>query len=117
MMVLFGGGDGGGFWVGADGKVHKIPPWTPDNMALLRASAAILKAGLHVSGHASLANELSAVAEKVTSSVIPVLAKGAELGAGAQVAFIDGDDGFTCGSTGKHPFPIPVPHGGFGRIG
>src|SRR5258708_40329193 len=114
MMVLFGGGDGGGFWIGADGKVHKIPPWTPDTMAVLRASAAILKASSHVSG-SSLTHELTAVAEKLTASVIPGLAKGAELGAGGQVVFLDGDDGFTCGTTGKHPIPVPVPHGVLGR--
>jgi len=109
MMILFGGGDGGGISIGQDGKLHRIPPWTPDVMAALKAAGAVLKASIHV--ESALGAELKAVGEKLTTSVIPRLAKTAEATGGGAVLFLDGDDGFTCGTGGGHPIPVPIPHG------
>lgn len=30
-IILFGGGDGGGWYIGTDGKIHRIPPWNPES--------------------------------------------------------------------------------------
>lgn len=57
--------------------------------------------------------ELSAIAQRVAQDVVPQLVHQfapAANGAGA-VAFLDVDDGFTCGSTGQHIIPIPIPKG------
>ena len=40
VLILFGGGDGGGIWIGPDG-VHPIPPFGPDVAAALHAAVAV----------------------------------------------------------------------------
>lgn len=111
MMILFGGGDGGGFYIGADGKLHRIPPWNPETMAELKAVNALAAASQQLANK-GLAKDMFSLAERVSSTVIPQIAKGVHggIGADASVAFIDDDGGFVCGSTGKHPIPVPVPH-------
>jgi hypothetical protein len=114
MMILFGGGDGGGIYIGADGKIHRIPPWTPDFMLELKAVNALTAASQRL-GNAGLAKEMFSLAERVSTTVVPEIAKSVHGGVSANesVAFIDADDGFTCGTTGKHPIPFPIPHGVF----
>jgi hypothetical protein len=111
-MILFGGGDGGGFYIGPDGKIHRIPPWTPDVMSELKAVNALSTASQRL-GNAPLGKEMFSLAERVSSTVIPQIAKSVHggLAADQSVAFIDADDGFVCGSTGRHPLPFPIPHG------
>ncbi len=107
MLILFGGGDGGGFYVGADGKIHRIPPWTPDVQVQLKAvSALVALDGVHETG---LAKEATALAERLSTKVIPQITKtvGAPQLGDTSIAFVDGDEGFVCGSTGKHPIPVP----------
>jgi len=112
MMILFGGGDGGGIYIDANGRPHRIPPWSPDVMAQLKAANVLTTAAQRVAVP-DLGKEMSGLAERLTGALVPQLAKG--LGGIAPgentVAFVDGDGGFTCGSTGKHPIPFPVPHG------
>ena len=112
MMVLFGGGDGGGFWVGADGKIHRIPPWNPELLRQLRAANAVLSAAEGL-GEKGLGGELHGIGERLTATAIPEVVKAAgQVGAEAgPVVFLDADDGFVCGSTGKRPGHFPVPHG------
>jgi hypothetical protein len=107
MLILFGGGDGGGIYVGPDGKVHRIPPWSPDVQAQLKAvSALVALEGVHETG---LAKEAAVLAERLSTKVIPQITKsvGTQQLGDTSIAFVDGDDGFVCGSTGKHPIPVP----------
>ena len=107
MLILFGGGDGGGFYVGADGKIHRIPPWAPDIQVQLKAVSALV--GLETLHEAGLTKEATTLAERLSTKVIPQITKqaGAPQAGDSSVAFIDGEDGFVCGSTGKHPIPVP----------
>lgn len=108
MLVLFGGGDGGGFYVGADGKIHRIPPWNPEITAQLKAVSAL--AGVSTLHDAALTKEVGTLAERLSTKVIPQVTKtvGTQIG-DTSIAFVDAEGGFICGSTGKHPIPIP-PH-------
>ena len=112
MMILFGGGDGGGIWVDGDGHVHHIPPWNPDALKQLKAAVAVLSAADGLSDK-KLAGELRGLGERLTTAAIPQIVKAAgQTGAGVgAVAFLDAEDGFVCGSTGKHPGHFPIPHG------
>jgi hypothetical protein len=113
MLVLFGGGDGGGFWVGPDGKLHPIPPYGPDILRQLRAVSALVDVAAHDTG---FTKEAEALAERLSTTVIPEVTKfaGATQLGDSSIAFVDGDDGFVCGSTGKRPSPIP--HHVFGNV-
>ena len=58
---------------------------------------------------ATLTKDAGAIAERLTTKVIPQIVKTAgttNLGDNS-IAFVDGDGGFVCGSTGKRPIPIP----------
>lgn len=107
MLILFGGGDGGGIYVGADGKVHRIPPWTPDIQVQLKAVSALV--ALENAHETTLTREATALAERLSTKVIPQITKTVDTPqiGDAAVAFLDIDDGFVCGSTGKHPVPVP----------
>jgi len=106
MMILFGGGDGGGIVIDATG-VHRIPPYSPDFLRQLKAASALVS--LNTLRNVNLTKEATAIAEQLTSAVIPQIAKTAgttNLGDNS-IAFVDDDGGFVCGSTGKRPLPIP----------
>jgi len=114
MLVLFGGGDGGGFWVGPDGKLHPIPPYGPDILRQLRAVSALVDVAAHDEG--TFTKEAESLAERLSTTVIPEVTKfaGATQLGDSSIAFVDGDDGFVCGSTGKRP--VPIPHHVFGNV-
>jgi hypothetical protein len=60
---------------------------------------------------APFTKEAGALAERLSTKVVPQIAKTAgatQLGDNS-IAFVDDDGGFVCGSTGKHPIPIPRP--------
>jgi len=106
MMILFGGGDGGGIVIDAKG-IHRIPPYDPGVLLQLKAASALVSVNaLH---DANLTREATAIAERLTTTVIPQLTKtaGATNLGDNSIAFIDADGGFVCGSTGKKPIPIP----------
>jgi hypothetical protein len=113
MLVLFGGGDGGGFYVGPDGKFHKIPPYSPDVGAKLKATNHLLQATrLARLPHAELVGH----AQNLFAAAAPEAAKGVIIVDGSPVVYLDVDGGFTCGSTGPHlhlkdPHPFPFPPG------
>lgn len=110
MFVLFGGGDAGGIYIGPDGKVHRIPPWNPEVLNQLKAVKALVAASTTIKDGA-LGKEISALAERISTSVIPHAANiaGASKIDGG-IAFFDPDGGFTCGTKGQHPVPFPGPH-------
>jgi hypothetical protein len=106
MMILFGGGDGGGIVIDANG-IHRIPPYTPDVLLQLKAVSALV--AVNALRNAKLTQDASAIAEQLTTAVIPQITKTAgatNLGENS-IAFVDDDGGFVCGSTGKKPIPIP----------
>src|SRR5438128_2344103 len=110
MLVLFGGGDAGGIYIGPDGKVHRIPPWNPEILAQLKAVKA-LTAAAAVVRDAALGKQIASLAEHISSTVIPQaagIAGATQIDGG--IAFFDPDGGFTCGTTGHHPIPFPGPH-------
>jgi hypothetical protein len=115
MLILFGGGDGGGIYIGPDGRIHRLPPWTPNVMAQLKAANVLTTAAQRV-GQSELGTEMRRFAERLTAAVIPEVAKSVGgIPAGENtVAFLDADDGFVCGSTGQKPVPVPIPHGSLG---
>jgi hypothetical protein len=105
MLILFGGGDGGGLSIGADGKVHRIPPWSPETMAELRAANRLVQAA-RVSREVPVA-EVNALAERLIAKALPEVAKGVAVGGGGAFAFLEDDGGF-CGTlVPGHP---PIPH-------
>jgi hypothetical protein len=107
MLILFGGGDGGGISVGGDGTIHRIPPWNPETMLELKAVSALV--GVATLHDGAVTKDAGALAERLSTKVIPKLAKtlGATQMSDNSIAFVDDDGGFVCGSTGKHPIPIP----------
>ena len=44
MRIVFGhiGSDAGYWYIGADGKIHKVPGWAPDMMAEVSRAAVVL---------------------------------------------------------------------------
>ena len=105
-MILFGGGDGGGIVIDANG-IHRIPPYTPDVLLQLKAVSALV--GVNALHNPRLTQEATALAEQLTTTVIPQITKtaGATNLGDNSIAFVDDDGGFVCGSTGKRPIPIP----------
>jgi len=106
-VILFGGGDGGGLII-TDGGVKPIPPFDPEVLMTLKATAALVTAVDAASGKdqrklSRLATSLAAAAvEQVEDVVGPLSGESA-------LVFQDDDGGFTCGSTGKPPRPLPWP--------
>ena len=106
-VILFGGGDGGGLIL-TDSGVKPIPPFGPDVLMTLKAAAALVTAVDAASSKdqrklSRLATSLVAAAvEQVEDVVGPLSGESA-------IVFQDDDGGFTCGSTGKPPRPLPWP--------
>jgi hypothetical protein len=107
-VILFGGGDGGGLII-TDSGVKPIPPFDPEVLMTLKATAALVTAvdaagaGKSQRKLSRLATSLAAVAvEQVEDVVGPLSGESA-------LVFQDDDRGFTCGSTGKPPRPLPWP--------
>jgi len=102
IVILFGGGDAGGFIITAHG-IKPIPPFPADVLYQLKAVNSLTRI------HGDHAGELGEVAARLSNTVVAHVEKatGAQ---GASVLFLDGDDGFYCGN-GKKPIPVPIPHG------
>jgi hypothetical protein len=113
VVILKGGGDAGG-WIITEKGIKPIPPWNPD---LLRdiytinhfVHAAEQDRGVAKTVERHLSGLTASVADAVSAQVAE-LDPGAAEGGGA-IAFDDVDGGFVCGSTGKPPFPFPLPGG------
>lgn len=114
-LILFGGGDGGGIWIGPNG-IKPIPPFDPRIRTQLRGLALLLRGQASITGN--LQRDVETVTTKVSHALVNDLQEVAGVGSlegESSVVYLDADDGFTCGSTGKpYHFPPkgvgPVPH-------
>lgn len=108
MVILFGGGDGGGLIITEHG-VRPIPPFDPAIRASLKSAAAMVNAVAAIksdktrSKMAKMATSLSNLAVEQVEAVV------GPLDAERSLIFQDSDGGFTCGSIGKPPIPLPWP--------
>jgi len=115
-VILFGGGDAGGLIITANG-VRRIPPFDPGILKALKATASLVAAAKAASSEKAreklgrLATSLSVAAlEQVEDVVGPLEGESA-------LVFQDEGDGFTCGTTGKKPIPLPWPPADLPSIG
>lgn len=79
IVVLFGGGDAGGFMI-INGKLVRIPPYNPETLvgraqAVLSAANTLVQAA---SVNKELSGELTAVAQKLTTEALGQLTNGAQ---------------------------------------
>lgn len=79
LVVLFGGGDAGGFII-INGKIHRIPPYNPETaigraQSVLHAANALSEAA---SVNKELSVELNAAALKLAQEAIGQITKGAQ---------------------------------------
>jgi hypothetical protein len=106
-VILFGGGDGGGLIIGPNG-VRPIPPFDPFLRLQLRGLSALLQGttGMPERLQGEMASLTTRVSNLVVEQVEGVVGK---LDADNSLIYQDADGGFTCGSTGRPPIPIPWP--------
>lgn len=106
MIILFGGGDGGGFIITANG-IRKIPPYDPPILHALKAARHLAEA----SSRRGAAGDLGGIATRVAAGALEQVQKsaGSSFERGGEIVFLDADGGFVCGSVGKPPVPIPFP--------
>ena len=81
IVVLFGGGDAGGFMI-INGKIIRIPPYNPETLfgraqAVLAAANSLAEAAIV---NKELSGELNAVAQKLTQEAVGQLTKAATQG-------------------------------------
>jgi len=108
MVILFGGGDGGGLIVTAEG-VRPIPPFDPLLRRQLRAVANLVNS-LPAGRDEPDAQELRQLANKLANVAVGRVERiVGELDADHGLVYLDDDGGFACGSTGRPPVPIPWP--------
>lgn len=87
VVVLFGGGDGGGFII-LNGRIIRIPPYDPETVAG-RAQAVLTAANSLVQAAAvnkALAAELNATAQKLAGQAIGQIVSGVAAGVQAKSA-------------------------------
>lgn len=107
QVILFGGGDAGGFIIGPNG-VRPIPPFDPSIRLQLRGLSALL------SGITSIPEkpqrEMGKLVNKVSNLIVEqVEAVVGQLDEKSSLVYQDADGGFTCGSGGKPPIPFQWP--------
>ena len=108
QIILFGGGDGGGIRITANG-VEPIPPFDPGLRLQLRALNNLARAGRLVSEKVR-AQLLRDLIGKCSNAVLTQLEHVVgEIDAEHGLVYQDDDGGFICGSTGKPPIPFPWP--------
>lgn len=106
MVILFGAGDGGGLLITVNG-VRRIPPFDPSLRRRLRAVADLANS-LPAGSDDPDANELRQLANKLANMTVgEVEGVVGELDPENGLIYLDDDGGFTCGSTGRPPVPIP----------
>jgi hypothetical protein len=108
MVILFGGGDGGGLVITANG-IRRIPPMDPGVMLSAKAAAAMVTAVVKAKSEptrrsmAKLATSLCNLAVEQVEEVV------GPLDADRSLVYLDDDGGFYCGTNGKPPIPLPGP--------
>ena len=105
-VILFGGGDGGGFIITANG-IKPIPPWTPKLAQQLRAVSALARVSKDRPAGVVAGREFTPLLEKLSVDAIGQVATQAGAGEHSFVYVDDDGGGFRCGSTGKPPIPFP----------
>lgn len=106
MIILFGGGDGGGFNI-HDGHVDPIPPFGPEVLQHLRTIDQSLRSSTF--GTPGVAEESKVFAGSIAKRVAGlVIVHGAPA---KEFVFLDADGGFICGNGGQHVITLPPrPH-------
>jgi hypothetical protein len=106
MVILFGGGDGGGIIITANG-IRRIPPYDPPILHALKGARHLAQAA---SRKGAVAGDLGGVATRVAAGALEQVQKSAgSFDRAGEIVFLDEDGGFVCGSVGKPPIPIPFP--------
>ncbi len=87
IVVLFGGGDGGGYMI-LNGRLIPIPPYNPETafgraQAVLTAANSLAQAA---SLNKELSSELTAVALKLTQEAVGQITKSAQPAVQAKIA-------------------------------
>jgi hypothetical protein len=109
QVILFGGGDAGGFYIDPNGHIHRIPPYTPYLVSLVRSFGALVQAEHRARGEDKA--ELATLADSMQTALVAHVERTAgPVAAQAGIVSYDPEDGFVCGN-GPHRFPIPHPHG------
>lgn len=107
QVILFGGGDGGGLIIGPKG-VRPIPPFDPSIRLQLRGLSALLNGITRMPQKPQ--REMGRLVNRVSNLIVEqVEAVVGKLEGENSLIYQDDDGGFTCGSTGKPPIPIPWP--------
>jgi hypothetical protein len=107
-VILFGGGDAGGLIITENG-VRPIPPFDPAIRLNLKSASAMVigvTAAHSVNTRHQMAKLATSICNLAVQQVEDVVGP---LDADRSLIFLDEDGGFTCGSTGKPPIPIPWP--------
>jgi hypothetical protein len=107
-VILFGGGDGGGFIITENG-VRPIPPFDPLVLRTLKSTAGLVTAASIARGDKASGKLAKAAANLANIAVEQVENVVGPLEGPYSLVFQDDDGGFTCGSTGKPPVPLPWP--------
>jgi len=107
QVILFGGGDAGGLIIGPNG-VRPIPPFDPALRLQLRGLSALLNGATRTAGKPP--REMGRLINRISNLVFEhVEAVVGPLEGEHSLIYQDDDGGFSCGSTGKPPIPIPWP--------
>jgi hypothetical protein len=106
QVILFGGGDGGGIIIMANG-VRRIPPFDPGLRLELRGVSALTQASMYMRGSQNIQEYDSLVNRLSNHAVGRVEAVVGKLDEENSLIYQDDDGGFICGSTGKPPIPLP----------
>lgn len=104
--ILFGGGDGGGLIITANG-VRRIPPFDPYLSRQLKAISLLSNSFSPPNLSASRREQEKLVTKLCNLAVEQVEQVVGPLDAGSQIVYDDDGGGFYCGTTGKPPIPIP----------
>jgi hypothetical protein len=107
-VILFGGGNDGGLVV-TDSGARAIRPFEKAIRLNLRAASAMVNA-VSAARDDSISKKLSKLAASVAGLAVQQVEDiVGPLDADRAVIFQEDDGGFTCGSTGKPPVPLPWP--------
>ncbi len=110
QVILFGGGytDAGGWYIDANGHVHKIPPYDPYVSSLFTTLSSLVKA--ESAARDADKKEAGSLADFVQAAVVTHVERTAgPVAAQAGIVFYDPEgDGFICGNNGgRHPIGPP----------
>jgi hypothetical protein len=108
MAKVIWKGNGIGIVISSKG-IRIIPPCDPELLATLQAIAGVQ--GAHRSLPADLQQEATAFSARLGGIAVAAAQKaaGERLDAEGGMVFYDADDGFSCGTNGRPPIPLPHP--------